>query len=438
MSEELLIISEFFLNLFEGMLPYLLVLWEGFKNFWWVFAPIILFFPLRFWYLLYIQTKWLKKIEWQVLEIKIPREVVRPLRAMENVFSILWGTYDAPNDKEKWIEGKVLLGFSLQIASLEGVPHFFIRINKALRKTFEAAFYSQFPDIEIIEAQDYTKTVPQDIPNKEWEMWGCNHMPLRSDAYPIKTYQKFFEEKPETPKEEKRIDPLASLLEGMTRLGKGEHLWIQILVTPITPAEDDYVKRGKEIVNKIVKRPEKPKPKPMIQEAAEILFTGKPSQAKSKEESFIPPEMKLTPGEREIVSAVEEKISKNAFRTCIRFIYLAKRDVFFSPTKSIPMTFFSQLSTQNLNGLKPWSKTITKVQAPNIFTQRRVYLKKRMLFKRYVARDTPFSPFPGGTFVLNTEELATIFHFPGIGVAPALGLERVEIKKGGPPAKLPM
>jgi len=438
MSEQILIVLNFFLNLYQEWYPYFLVIGEIFKNFWWILPPIILFNPLRFWYLLYIQTKWFKKTKWQVLEIKIPREVTKPLKAMENVFSILWGTYDAPNFKEKWIEGKFLLGFSLQIASLEGVPHFFMRINKALQKTFESAFYSQFPDIEIIEVDDYTQSVPQDVPNDEWDLWGCNHMPLKNDVYPIKTYQKFFEERPEVAKEEKRIDPLATLLEAMTRLGKGEHLWIQFLVTPITPAEDDYIKRGKEVVNKIVKRPEKPKQKPMIQEAAEVLFTGKPPQAKSKEEAIIPPEMKLTPGEREIVAAIEEKISKNAFRTCIRFIYLAKRDVFFGAAKSIPMTFFSQFSTQNLNGLKPWSKTITKVQAPNIFTQRRLYLKKREMFKRYVSRDTPFSPFPGGTFILNTEELATLYHLPGIEAAPALGFERVEIKRGAPPAKLPI
>ena len=438
MLEPALIILEFFSSFFEFLTPYFLFLKELLKVFWWVFPPIILFFPLRSWYLLFIQTKWLKNIERQVYEIKVPREILKPLRAMENVFADLWGIYDPPNFKEKWIEGKVLLGFSLEIVSLEGIPHFFIRIPEALRKTIESAIYSQYPDAEILKVPDYAQNVPPNIPNQNWDSWGCDYIPLKEDAYPIKTYPKFFEERPDMPKEEKRIDPLSSLLEGMARLGKGEQLWVQILITPITPAEDDYVQRGRKIVDKMVKRPEKPKQKPMFQEAAEILVTGKPSGAPTEEKPLIPPEMRLTPGEREIVSGIEEKISKNAFRTTIRFIYLAQRSVFFPPSKSIPITFFAQFGTQNLNGIKPWAKTITKVQSPNVFTQRRLYLKKRILFKRYIKRDTFFSPFPGGTFIFNTEELATIYHLPGIEVAPTVALPRVEMKKGGPPSELPI
>jgi hypothetical protein len=39
--------------------------------------------------------------------------------------------------------------------------------------------------------------------------------------------------------------------------------------------------------------------------------------------------------------------------------------------------------------------------------------------------------------VLNTEELATIYHFPGM-VAAAPTIERIEAKKVEPPPNLPM
>jgi len=42
-----------------------------------------------------------------------------------------------------------------------------------------------------------------------------------------------------------------------------------------------------------------------------------------------------------------------------------------------------------------------------------------------------------GSFVLNTEELASLYHFPSHAVAPALGVLRVEAKKAGAPPELP-
>jgi len=359
---------------------------------------------------------------------------------METVFSGLWQLYDPPNPREKWFEGKTLLAYTLEIVSIGGEIHFYIRCPEGAQKLVESSIYSQYPDAEITVAEDYTKYVPQDIPNKDWDLWGCDYQLLKDDVYPIKTYAKFFEERPEVMVEEKRIDPLAQLLEGMATLKPGEQLWVQIRIMPITPLENDYVKRGRAIADKLARRAAPPPQKPLAQEAFEVLVIGKTPGVQEAPKELIPPEMKLTPGEREILSAVEEKISKYAFQTNIRFIYLAKRDAYFGPAKGLAMSYFNQFSTQNLNGLKPWSKTITKVHT--IFTwfldKRRVYLRKRKLFRNYIMRLTPLFPRAGGTFVMNIEELATLFHFPGRVVAPTPFVPRVEVRKGEAPPGLPM
>jgi hypothetical protein len=435
-------IADILINIWNLIFPYIQFIWTIIKSIWWIILP---FFAVRFlhWsYLLWKNTKWLhKNAKYTMLEFKFPYQVTRPLRAMEDVFTVIWGAmFDPANPKEKYFEGKLLLSFSLEIVSLEGVPHFYARIPSGVRKMFEAAIQSQYPDVEIFEAYDYTKDVPKDIPNQEWDLWGCNYMALpKDDVYPIKTYSKFFEANAEIKDEEKRIDPLTSLIEGFTKIGKGEQIWFQIIASSASDDENDYAKRGQALINKLVKRPEKSKEKSLFSQLIDLLFfTNELSEGGKKDSQLMPPEMMLTPGERDVVSAIEQKISKLGFNCSIRSIYLAKRENYFGPNKAIPIAYMNQFQAKNLNGLLPWKPSITKIQAPDFFQKQRVYLRKRDLFLRYIDRDTIYTPFSGGTCLLNVEELTTLFHFPGIEVAPATQLGRLEVKKAAPPPTLPI
>jgi uncharacterized protein YggT (Ycf19 family) len=420
----------------QDLSPFLSVIWQIVKSWWWVALIFILWRPFMFMYVWWRQQRYDETIKRIVLEIKMPKEVLRPIKAMEDAFAGFHSIHDVFTWREVWIEGQFILRIALEIASIDGQVHFFIRTPQQFRGIIESNVYAQYPEAEITEVPDYAKEVPQDIPNKDWDMWGTDEINTKPDPYPIKTYP-LFESETQT-KEEKRIDPLSGLLEGMATLGPGEQMWIQIVAKPIRE-EKEWIKEGLAIRDKLVRRPEKPKQKPMIQEAAEILISGPPSPVKEEKE-LIPPEMKLSPGEREIVSAIEQKIGKFGYDCSVRYIYLGKRDVFFRPRARIPFGFFKDISSENMGGLKPDKRTLTKVKSPFFWflDKRRIYLKKRRLFKRYVKRVTPYWPRAGGTFVLNTEELATLFHFPGRQVAPAPSVPRIEAKKGEAPPGLPI
>jgi hypothetical protein len=426
------------------------------KDWWWLIIPIILWFPLESLYFWWIRWEvWYKKFKWIVLEIKFPKEILKPFKAMENVYSMLWGIIDSPNWRERWCEGELPLGgglwFSFELASFGGEIHFYMRVPENFRVTAESAIYSQYPDAEISLVEDYTKNVPQDIPNKEWDLYGENFTLGRADPYPIKTYSMFFEEKPEVMKEEKRLDPMDNLLEDLSKAKSGEQIWIQIVTNPVHDGIWPWRTEGRKIADKIAKRPEKPKPKPMIQEAAEILITGKPTEEKPQKtlEELAPLEFKLTPGEKEILTAVENKIKKHGFQTWIRVLHLWKRDEPHTPGlyKTI-RTYFNQFMTENLNYLIYWGPTRTRIHY--FLRKRRLYLRKRRQFREYVERFPPLWPRmkgevwwpfaprgPGirGTCILNIEELATIFHFPAKIITPTLPF--VEAKKAGPPPELP-
>lgn len=425
-----------FTERFPVILP---VLFKILQDWWWVPALVVFFYWFRYLYLYFIQERWDATIKKIILEIEIPEEVLKPIKAMEHVFAGFHAIHDVFTPREKWIEGQFQLSFSLEIVSIDGKVHFYIRVPEQFRRIIESNIYSQYPEAEISEVPDYTKNIPQDIPNKDWDLFGTGFINAKPDPYPLKTYAKF--ESEVQPKEEKRVDPLAGLLEGMATLKAGEQLWMQIIVKPVRE-ENPWIEKGLEIRDKLARRPEKPKSKTMIREAAEMLITGKtPGEAPVEEKEFLPPEMKLTPGEREIVQAIEEKISKFGFDCAIRYIYLGRRDVFFKPTARMPYGFFKEVSSENLGGLKPDTKRMmTKSKSiPFWFLdKRRVYLRKRKLFRYYQKRMPPFFPRAGGTFVLNTEELATLFHFPGRIVAPAPTIPRLGAKKGEPPSTLPV
>ncbi len=423
----------------EQIISALSVLWQILKVWWWLPLLFILWRPFIFLYTFWRKEKFDATVKRIVLEIKIPKDVLKPIKAMEDVFAGIHAIHDVFTWREVWIEGQFLLNVSLEIVSLGGEIHFYIRTPVQFRGIVESNIYSQYPEAEITEVPDYTQAVPQDIPNKDWDIWGTDEISTKPNAYPIKTYKKF--ETETQPVEEKRLDPLAGLLEGMATVQPGEQMWIQIVAKPIRE-EVPWIEEGKKIRDKLVRRPEKPKPKSMIQEAIEVVVLGNPpgGAPTTAEKEVIPPEMKLTPGEKDIVQGIEEKIGKFGYECNIRYVFLGRRDVFFRPRARIPFGFFKNVSSENMGGFKPDKRTLTKVKSPFFWflDKRRVYLKKRRIFRYYVKRWTPYFPLPGGTFILNSEELATLFHFPGKITVPTPSIPRVEAKKGEAPPELPV
>jgi hypothetical protein len=214
----------------------------------------------RFW-MMYINQKFINSMSWVMLEIKLPREITKSPLATEMALATLLQSGGIGNDHAKLFKGGLPAFSSLEIASIEGVIHFYIRIQKKFRPLVEANFYAQYPGIEIVEADDYTKAIRYHHLTKDVSMWGASYRTtaqwkptnpetgkaysktlgvdkppkdsgdeysMKADFLPIKTYVDY--ELNKDPKEEFKIDPIAPLLEVMGSIGKGEHFWYQILV----------------------------------------------------------------------------------------------------------------------------------------------------------------------------------------------------------------
>ena len=403
------------------------------KATWWFFTPIILFFVLKdLWVYWRIRT-YIKKLKWTLLEIRVPQDVFKTPKAMEYVFVGLHGVWDELTFRDKWIKGEILPWFSMEIAGIDGEMRFFVRTETKFRNLVEAKIYSQYPDAEIIEADDYMKLIPPDIPNKEWDIWATDLKLNKPNPYPLRRYEDF-----EEMVEERRLDPLASIAEGMGKLRPGEYMFIHILITPIM---DELRAEGEDVIRELMGRPKEVKGGTIFSAVGSLgkevltMFGFANEEEERREDMSLPPEFRLTAGEKDIIKKIDEKTSKIAFSTMIRFMYIGKTDVFTKTNISTLFGFFRQFNTHNLNSFRPNAKTLPKRSFVFLKNTRTNFRKLRLFAYASNRLKLPGSISP--YFKLNVEELATMFHFPG-QVVKAPGLLRVESRKAPPPSGLPV
>jgi len=444
---------------FWWVILFLVILWVPFlRVWWWVFLPLMLERQLKTFYLWWLNWDYnYQKAKWIVLEITPPKEILVPAKAMEDVFSVVYPLLDKANFRERWCDGELPNGpywFSFELASIEGKIHFYARFRSEHKLTVETALYAHYPEIEIREVSDYTKLVPPTVPNEEWDMYGEDWDFLKTDPYPIRTYEKFFEPQGERIiTEEKRIDPIISLLEGMSKLGPGEHYWVQFITTPILDFDEpNYYKEGKKIINSLSKRPENKDTtfwEDLWYVAKQIIMGPEKEGSGEKasyawlpqnKEEFGEGEMVLTPGEREIITEVENKLKKPCFRTTIRGVYVAKRESWKVPHKFLMRGYTAHFATENMNKLI--FQAATRPRVHYFWRARRVFLRARKMFRMTVLRFPPLFPKRMSSDInpiFSAEELATMYHFP-LRVSGMVGstMAWVESKKSGPPPNLPM
>lgn len=387
-----------------------------------IWLPIFLIYlAWHLWYY-YRQAVYIRTTEWSMLEIKMPRQISKSPRAMEVVLGIFSQTY-AGNTITRFTQGIVRSWFSLELVSLGGKIHFYFRIPKFFKNVIEAQIYSQYPEVEISETEDYVHNIPAyGTPQSDHKIWGVEFAFSREDAYPIKTYVDYGLDK--DPKEEFKVDPMTPLLEFLGSITPTEQVWVQILLIATRKrfhkpgtlfGKQDWRKDAEALIDKLMKR----------------------EQFKAGPDAAIPfGALALSPGERAAVEAVERSMDKIAFDCGIRGIYLAKKDQFREVNIPGLQSSFKQFNSANLNGFK--SGLLTSVDEPwKDFKGIRVERMKRKIFNAYRRRSYFYPPYVGKAMVLNVEELATIYHFPG-EVAATPTLAKIESKRGEPPVDLPV
>jgi hypothetical protein len=385
-----------------------------------IWLPIVSFSIFAQTYMRYIRAKYISEQATVLLELRLPKEMLKSPAAMEIVLQSLSqpsvGTY-----LDVYLKGRIRPWFSLELVSLEGQVKFFIWTQKKFKNIIETQIYSQFPTVEVFEVPDYALTMIYD-PSRI-SMFGTQFKLTKADAYPIKTYIDYGMDK--DPKEEFKIDPMTPVIEFLGSLKKGEYAGFQILI-----------QANKKLGLKDAHLTQKPDWKGGAKKAIEEVLKDaviKPEKDKG------PTLQSLSDIQKETINAIQRNVNKVAFDTMIRAMYWAEKDSFNAVNIGGLTGSFKQYSSGNLNGFAP--NFTTGYDYPwQDFRGRRKTEGERKIFDAYKRRsffNPPYKNFKGKPFVLTVEELATIFHFPG-GVSATPTFSRIVSKKGEAPANLPL
>ena len=400
------------------------------------------------WFLMveYNQMQFLSHVKWVFLSIDIPKENEQTFLAVEQIFAQLHAIHANYTFGEKYFHGELVLWASLEIVSFGGQVKYIAKIPQQYRNLLESAIYAHYPTAEIKEVEDYVKNLPTyNVKTSDYEVFGTEFKLKKEDAYPIRTYKAF-----EHQASQIIVDPLAGVLEALSSIKPWEFMAVQYLIRPI---DEEWKEAGRELVRKLKGEKEEKKNNFAMTVLSGVLkgfmsifegATAGVSEPSAVVQEYEPPSlmMHLSPGQKDVIAAIEANLGKIGYKTKIRVMYLAPKGKFRKEARPAVIGSFRQFDDINLNGLKPdtkktWTgihhKLSKRLEKP--FIDFLVNRRKRRLVMFYKSRSFTKGHKP---FVFNIEELATIFHFPLTETVKTPQLTKTEIKKGEAPINLPI
>jgi hypothetical protein len=362
---------------------------------WYVWIPIVLVLGFLTWRN-HRRIDAVRSIESVLLILEIPKANDKSELAAEQLFASLHGILRDRNELRH--TGGIQEHLSFEIASVNGQIRFYVWVPKTLQSFVEGQIYSQYPTVQIHEAEeDYVAHERRHsvIYTSEIALTG-------SEFLPIKTFQSF------------EVDPLAGITGTLAKLETtGEELWVQVLVRPIPDewhkASDSWIKTVKT-------------GNPFA------IFTGEGFNFKWIAGLFEalskPPEQgiggsaapkEISERDKTRISEAEKKATKLGYQVKIRLAYLGESTSNAKLRMQAIVGTFKQYNSTNLNGFRMTTTSFKKED-----------------LAAYRAR-----LFADRGFILNIEELASVFHLPHTNVETP-NIVWASTKTAEPPAKLPI
>lgn len=373
----------------------------------------------------YVQAYFITQRQPLLLEVKMPRELVKSPRGMELALAQLWiFSGETTYFHRKWL-GQVRPIFSFEIASFGGDVRFYIWLWKSYRKVVESAIYAQYPEVEIVEAEDYASKYVYD-PSKEMVFATDYRYEPRNDAYPIKTYVEF--ELDKDPKEEYKVDPLAQVIERMSSLGPDEQIWLQIVIS----MDAEYRRKPGGRYWEMEGRFKGLAMAEMDKIRKEIV--GDPDNPTDRWKTFSRTQLYHI---NEQLRVIGRNMGKHQYHVGMRGVWISKPENFGSHNFNNMRWIWNPMGNpQYMNQMRP-RRWHTPFDYPyQDLWDLRWNLHAERFFDCYRRRAHFYAPYTLPDNIMSTEVIATFWHPISTAIASP-GVQRISAKKAEPPTNLP-
>jgi len=327
-------------------------------------------------------------------EIGAMEQLLATLSKIKKNKSFFWGIfYDTPC-------------ISLEIANPSDSEEifFYVAMAKKIRSTVEKQIHSYFPNASIEKIPDYTIFYPGSFTSSAILDLKNKH------ALPLKTYEMM------------DIDPLNELSNSLSKFKTEEEGAAVQLV--ITPARGKWYTLGRTIAHNMQQGKQlrdvhsdsiTEKVGTELGKGLGNLVHGMVTNKQTQGDNLTKEYVQLTPEEQELIKAIERKSNKAGFRVNIRLLASASTQERADEILAQIENSFAQFENHGVNNFK---------------------IKKRVK-SRDISYDYIFRNFSEeNSVILNTEEIASIFHFP-ISTTETPKIKWLKAGAAPPPINMP-
>ncbi len=367
--------------------------------------PLLFVIAWPLW-LTFARSRYVAGIEYTTLELKPGDNTPKTARPMEVVFYALY--YRQPVEwREALLKGVVRLPWGFEIAASGGTVRLLLHIPTHHRAMIEARLRAEYKDIDIDEVRDYSREkafnpLAGRVLMREFTLG-------KPDPYPLMTYEAHEHGK-------ERRDPFAEMLEELVAVPEGQTVWVSLLVRP---HQRDW---GRGVWDWLYD------PTDTLHDAASAeieKLVGRTGDLRGLPENV-----------QRTVNAIEKGLTKPSFDCGLRVLYIADKRAWSIDRATHIESLFDRFGDATLNTLVPydprsnvgWPLSDVFAVLPGFDDEYFIKLYRRRAFFA--------PPYYGKSFVLNTEELATLWHLPKFGRSSALN--RGSGTRLEPPDNLPL
>ncbi len=373
-----------------------------------VFFAVLFYYLKKHWYTKKVVVP--RTLNWVFLEIQMPKDNADPndksksdeekknlIAVVEQLFTTL-----SESGGGGWLAPKEYVSF--EIACVDKKISFYVNCPKTMQELIEKQIHAQYPHAFIEEVKGYNPF------QKGGEVEAIELKQNKRYIYPIRTYKSM------------ESDPLNSITNAMSKLGDSEGAAVQFI---LSPAGTKWQGGPRHIALEVQqgKNPDSIDKGPFIRFAKDLLhgFSNTLKQQNSEQNkhrtdlSGYNSPINLTPMQQEVVKRLEEKASRPGYKTNIRLVTSSTTPGAAKVHLNNLVSSFLQYNMPPFNGFGIRGRNKNAIVKDYIFR----------IFRNY-----------GNNSILNTEELASLWHLP----TPFLETPNIKwlvSKKAPPPINMP-